>query len=97
MVLVLIVAAIITPPDILKIALTDDNIEEFVNYEFSDDPVMFNTIFDMEKTKTEEINEIVKANLLELLQQVETLHLENGSTTEITKKLLDNLSNFSGG
>lgn len=84
---------ILTPPDILRISLKDDakTLVEKVRYDFSDDPEMFNAIFDTEKSKTDDINSMIKERLFALVQQMEALPLENGDSTEIVKKLAASL------
>ena len=81
---------ILTPPDILKIGLKSDyqDLISRVQYDFSDDPEMFNAIFDTEKSKTEDINGLVKARLTALVQQLNSLPLNNGDASGAAKKLL---------
>lgn len=84
---------ILTPPDILRIGLKEDAAQllDKVRYDFSDDPDMFNAIFDVEKSKTEDINAMVKERLKTLVQQLESLPLDNGDSTQIVKKLAASL------
>lgn len=84
---------ILTPPDILRVGLRDDSkgLIDKVRYDFSDDPEMFNAIFDTEKSKTDDINNMVKARLRTLVQQLQDLPLTNGDSTEIAKKLAASL------
>jgi hypothetical protein len=84
---------ILTPPDILRLGLKADAAElvESIRYSYSDDPEMFNGIFDMEKSKTDDINLLVKARLTSLVKQIEALPLENGDSSEAVKKLLASL------
>lgn len=84
---------ILTPPDILKVGLRKDykEIVEKVRYDFSDDPEMFQAIFETEKGKTEDINDLVKARLAALVQQLEKLPLANGDASGAAKKLMSAL------
>jgi len=84
---------ILTPPDILRISLKDDakSLIDNVRYDFSDDPEMFNAIFDTEKSKTDDINNMVKTRLQALVHQLQDLPLDNGDSTEIAKKLAASL------
>jgi hypothetical protein len=84
---------ILTPPDILKVSLRKDAREliEKVKYNFSDDPEMFNAIFDTEKSKTDDINNLVKSRLVELVGQLEAIPLNNGDSSQAVKKLLASL------
>jgi hypothetical protein len=64
---------------------------ESVRYDYSDDPEMFNAIFDMEKSKTDDINLMVKERLSALVKQIESLPLDNGDSSEAVRKLLASL------
>jgi hypothetical protein len=84
---------IIVPPDILKIGILDQDRKHRITADFSDDPEMFNAVWDTEAQKTEEINEVVKARLFALVSQLQAVRLQNGNTEEIAKKMLTNLNN----
>jgi len=86
--LVLDAEGIINAPDILRIATRADQ-QSFVNQEFSDDPIMYNSIYTLEATKTEEINNAVKANLKSLAQQLSSLPLRSGSANEAVANMLN--------
>jgi hypothetical protein len=83
---------IITPPDILRIGLTDQGKKLQVQSEYSDDPVMYSAIWNMEASKTAEINELVKVRLTLLVNQLGSLQLQNGKTAELANKMLTNLN-----
>jgi hypothetical protein len=83
---------IINPPDILRIGIIGMDKRYKVHNDFSDDPEMYNAIWDTEASKTQDINELTKDRLFLLVNQLELLQLKNGSTTEIAKKMLQNLS-----
>lgn len=83
---------IITPPDILRIGIVSADKKFTVQTGFSDDPEMFNAIWDTEASKTEEINQLIKDRLTLLVHQLAALQLRNGSTEEIAKKMLTNLN-----
>lgn len=82
---------IITPPDVLKIAVRDDDPAGFVAGEFSDDPEMFNAIYDFESTKTAEINNAVKVGLNNLAQQLGALQLRSGSAQGVVQQMIQSL------
>lgn len=82
---------IINPPDVLKIAVRDDDPAAFVAGEFSDDPEMFDAIYDFEAGKTAEINNAVMAGLQGLARQLDALQLRNGSTKGVVKEMLQSL------
>jgi len=83
----------IKPPDILRIGLKDGGraLIDRVNYDYSDDPVMFQAIWDMEKSRTDDINNMIKARLGRLVQQLEGLPLDNGNTKDVVERLIGNL------
>lgn len=82
---------IINPPDILRIAVRENDPSRMVAGEYSDDPEMFNSIYDFETGKTEEINQTVRANLRRLIQQLESLPLRSGNTTGAVQQMLQSL------
>lgn len=83
----------IKPPDILRMGLKDGGREiiDRVNYDYSDDPIMFQAIWDMEKSRTDDINNMIKARLGRLVQQLESLVLDNGNTKDVVDRLIANL------
>jgi hypothetical protein len=83
---------IITPPDILRIGITDTKKRDNVQTEFSDDPEMYSAIWDTERSKTDEINMLVKERLMLLVNQLGSLKLQNGDTSDIAKRMLMNLN-----
>ena len=78
---------IINAPDILKIALRRANVSNAAD-EFSDDPDMFNAIYDVEAGKSENINAEIKERAVMLAEQLNALQLTNGSTATVAQKLL---------
>jgi hypothetical protein len=77
---------IINPPDILRIALRSANVSNSIE-EFSDDPAMFNAIYDMESSKTGAIEQIVQEKTVMLHDQLAALSLKNGSTEKVLAAL----------
>lgn len=77
---------IINPPDILRIALRAANVSTSLD-DFSDDPTMFNAIYDMEAAKTGDINQTIKERTVMLHDQIAALKLENGSTDAVLAAL----------
>ena len=82
---------IINAPDVLKIALRKANVSDAAN-EFSDDPDMFNAIYDVEAGKTAEVDDIIRAKVQMLLGQLQALQLQNGATGAVVKTLAASLS-----
>lgn len=82
---------IINAPDILQIALRRANISDAAN-QFSDDPEMFSAIYAVEAGKTEEINQIMRQKATMLIEQLQALQLQNGSTAQVAKTLSGSLT-----
>jgi hypothetical protein len=76
----------VKPPDVLRIA-SDANLSAQVKDTFAGDPDMFKAIYDSQTAKTEEINELIKRGMAELLTQIDTLHLTSGSAEKLTERL----------
>jgi hypothetical protein len=77
---------IINPPDILRIALRQARVSPSIG-DFSDDPEMFNAVYDLEAGKTEDINRTIIMKTQLLAAQLGALNLENGKTQEIVEML----------
>ncbi len=82
---------IITPPDVLRIAVRANDPASFVAGEFSDDPAMFNAVYDLEQSKTAEINAAVRRGLQMLAHQLDTLPLRDGSAKDVVRKMIESL------
>ena len=76
---------IVTPPDVLRIA--QQELGHNRPDEFSDDPLLFEMIYKLEQEKTNAVNQYVKQNLAELIQQMSRLPLVNGNVEDISAKL----------
>lgn len=83
---------IINPPDILRIALRTARVSPSVG-DFSDDPAMFNAIYDMEEGKKEDINQSILMKTKLLAAQLAALNLENGKTQYVAEMLQRSLQN----
>lgn len=81
---------IISPPDVLKIAL-HGNIMPKISEDYSDDAEMFGSIVAAEKEKTDSINNLIKNELRRLLGQLQDLPLSKGNTNDLIEKMLKNL------
>ena len=71
---------------ILRIALRTANVSTSLD-DFSDDPMMFNAVYDMEAAKTGEINKTMKERTVMLHDQLAALKLENGKTDAVLAAL----------
>jgi len=82
---------IINAPDVLQIALRKANVSDAAN-QFSDDPEMFNAVYDVEAGKSAEINSIITEKVKMLLGQLRAISLDNGNTTAVAKTLEQSLT-----
>lgn len=78
---------ILNPPDVLRIAGVDRSLMERVRYDWSDDPTMFAAVWQMEKSKTEDIEAVLRARRDALLAQLDGLPLTRGNTANLTRRL----------
>lgn len=76
---------IMQAPDVLRIASRSAN--AFVQNDFSDDPVMFQAMYDVEQGKTDEINKIVRFRFGLLSKQLEGLQLRTGDARGVVRHL----------
>jgi hypothetical protein len=79
---------IIQPPDVLRIAVREQDLAAKVRDDFADDPEMFDAVYKFEQSKREQINQYVRDNLAELSQQLDGLTLASGQAKDIVHKLL---------
>jgi hypothetical protein len=76
----------VQPPDVLKIAL-DGDFAGKVNYDFADDPEMFQSIYAVQQGKADEVEAVLRESLLDLKTQLNALTLQNGNTVELEKRI----------
>lgn len=77
---------LINPPDILRIALRHARISPSIA-DFSDDPMMFNAVYDLEEGKRQDIEQTVRMRTKMLAGQFQALKLENGAVDQVVKML----------
>lgn len=77
---------LINPPDILRIALRTARVSPSIT-DFSDDPTMFNAIYDLEEGKRQDIEQSIRQQTKTLAAQFHALNLKNGNTDQIVKIL----------
>jgi hypothetical protein len=83
---------IMTPPDILRIALRgQQNLAATVQADFADDPDMFGAVYQFETMKTAQINRTVRDNLRKLATQIQDLPLNTGDTRAAVTRMLEGL------
>lgn len=80
----------INPPDILRIALRQARVSPTID-DFSDDPEMFAAIYEVERGKTEDINQSILTKTQLLAAQLAALDLKNGNAQTVAKMLQDSL------
>jgi hypothetical protein len=79
---------IMTPPDVLRLGIINGKTWEHVQAIYSDDPSMFNAIYDKEREKTDEINAVVKSRLRHMLELLDAMPLTDGDATDSVKRML---------
>jgi hypothetical protein len=77
---------LMNPPDILRIALRMGRVSPNME-DFSDDPAMFNAVYDLEEGKKEDINQTIINRTKRLADQFAALKLQNGKTEEMVTLL----------
>lgn len=77
----------IRPPDVLRIGNLKDRVEK-ISGAWSDDPEMYNAIWDRDIAKTDDINRMIRERLRLLVNQLEGLPLVRGKTDNVVEKLL---------
>lgn len=77
---------LMNPPDILRIALRTARVSPNME-DFSDDPAMFNAVYDLEEGKKEDINQTIINRTKRLADQFAALKLQNGKTEEMVTLL----------
>ena len=77
---------ILKPPDVLRLGGGSGLLQK-VQMGFSDDPAMFNAIYGVEQMKTDEINQIVKSRLRQIMELLEDLPLNVGDAENAVKRM----------
>jgi len=83
---------ILNPPDVLRIADPSHALDQ-VHADWSDDPEMASGIWEMESSKTDDINNLVKERLTLLVTQLDGLQLTHGDTSDAARRMLNGLKN----
>lgn len=77
---------IVNPPDVLKIAIYEKGNKDPLNVS-ADDPEMYGAFFQNQTSKSEEITVMLKGQLAELFEQLGSLKLRNGDTSNLLKRI----------
>jgi hypothetical protein len=77
---------LVNPPDILRIALRQARVSPNIG-DFSDDPMMFNAVYDLEEGKRQDIEQSIRFKTQLLVAQLRALNLKNGSAEQVAKML----------
>lgn len=77
---------LVNPPDILRIALRQTRVAPSIQ-DFSDDPAMFNAVYDFEEGKKQDINQSIRLKTKLLAAQLRALSLKNGAVDSVVKML----------
>lgn len=74
------------PPDVLRLG-ADPSATDHIRMNFSDDPEMFQAVWEVQRGKRDDLANVVREGLKDLATQLEILALQNGSTQGILQKL----------
>lgn len=77
---------LVNPPDILRIALRQARVAPSIG-DFSDDPMMFNAVYDLEEGKRQDIEQSIRLRTKLLVAQLRALNLKNGSAEQVAQML----------
>jgi hypothetical protein len=77
---------LVNPPDILRIALRQARVSPAIG-DFSDDPMMFNAVYDLEEGKRQDIEQSIRFQTKLLVAQLRALNLKNGSAEQVAAML----------
>jgi hypothetical protein len=77
---------LVNPPDILRIALRQARVSPSIG-DFSDDPMMFNAVYDLEEGKRQDIEQSIRLKTKLLVAQLRALNLKNGSAEQVAQML----------
>lgn len=76
---------IMTAPDVLRIAVRSQ--PDFDLGAFSEDPELGSAVTQFENSKSDEINQLIRAGMHKVMTQLQELPLENGSADNILQKI----------
>lgn len=84
----------LTAPDILKVGNLKDEVER-VATEWSDDPAIHATIWSNNTDKANNIKKLIQGRLGQMVSELKSLHLTQGSSQGIVEKLSEEVSKWS--
>jgi hypothetical protein len=77
---------LVNPPDVLGIALRNaPQSDPLAN--LSDDPTMYSAFYDNQEAKSQEIKQMLAEHLNQLFEQLASLPLRNGDTTDLLNRI----------
>lgn len=77
---------VVNPPDVLRIAIQDTNIEDPLAGD-TEDPAMYAAFYESQRSKSAEISAMLKQQINELFEQLESLTLSEGNTSGLLSKM----------
>lgn len=83
---VLKVEGIALPPDVLRLGAAADATDH-IRMNFSDDPEMFQGVWEVQRAKRDDLVTMAKAGLQELASQLRVLSLQTGSVDQVLKQI----------
>ena len=79
---------IITPPDVLRLAIRTNNPAANIPTEYTDDPDMYAAIYGAEESRSTDLKALLLDGLRRLSAQLESLPLREGNTKNVVQRLL---------
>jgi len=77
---------IVRPPDILRLGV-NPKASSHIDENFNDDPDMYGAIWKVQQEKSDDMVDVLKKDLMEMVRQFQILPLRNGSTESVVKQI----------
>lgn len=77
---------LVNPPDVLQIAMYNTRMRDPIAVD-ADDPEMYAAFYKSQQSKSEEITQMLRRQINELFSELSSLHLKNGDTKELLKRM----------
>lgn len=73
----------LVPPSVLRVAVRDKDLAGQVNHDFSDDPVMYRAIFERDRSRADDIDDLVASRSRGLFEQLSRLTLKTADADRV--------------
>ena len=78
---------VVDPPDVLRLAMRKTTSDPLAAW--TGDPELYQSLYESQQAKSKDIEAVVRENLTALIQQLESLSLENGNTKNLLQRIRD--------